>query len=93
MSKGLSKDAAAMVEHIKKLEKSLDEQCRLNGMGAQRELGLMTERDALRGALTTIRDMAKESWQGQPNSILRFQGVAAWEIADKALSGQGGPAV
>lgn len=43
-----------LLEERDALQKEVDEQCRLNGMGAQRELKLLTERDALRAALEEI---------------------------------------
>lgn len=41
-------------EQVHQLQKEIDEQCRLNGMGAQRELKLITERDRYREALEKL---------------------------------------
>lgn len=41
-------------EKVDALTKELDEQCQINGKGAQRELRLMTERDAYRQALEKL---------------------------------------
>lgn len=47
-------ECKAWQEQCDALQAELDEQCRINGKGAQRELRLMTERDAYREALEKL---------------------------------------
>lgn len=73
ISKAGSTDFQAILNEMERLQKEVDEQCRLNGMGQERELKLMTERDGYKEALFVI---------------IEGKYIGAQQIAQKALDGK-----
>lgn len=66
-----------MLEHVQQLEEEVEEQCRFNGMGAQRELKLMTEVKNLETRIEKFRDalqQIKVDWEySEPTAVDIYQ--------------------
>ncbi len=53
---GMQSEISAIEQERDQLRDELNEQARLNGMGAERELALMAERNQLRAQLAALKD-------------------------------------
>ena len=77
MLRALVSERDELASRVAELEIEVLDQCRLNGMGAERESALMGRVREMEGALCQISDMTYDSWTN---------GAIAKQIADAALS-------
>lgn len=57
-----SEDVIELLDHIAQLQEEIQEQCRVNGMGAEREAGLLSKVSRLEKDAARYRWLLRQSW-------------------------------